>query len=203
MITGAITDEMRTGQVGGAHHRNMTWYDRIPLSDRKHVDAIADWLSPIDWQLFVTLTFPWRVCSDTADTTLKEFINRLERSIKGVISYAGGKESKDGAGYRVGHHFHILMTAKTPIPASLVAKTWRDLVGPGEKTPARPDGDSIELTKFDREKLGVQYCLKRICEADGEWIFRWLGFLNRRIPGPATMSHKKRRQLRRIGRSTH
>lgn len=61
---------------------DMAPYTLIPERDRMVVDAAAKWLRPIQWQWFVTLTFPWNVKGETADVKLKEWLNLIERALK-------------------------------------------------------------------------------------------------------------------------
>ena len=136
------------------------WCERLPGPEQATADAIAEWLSPIPWQLFITLTFPWNVTSETADRKLKEFINSLERDLKTRICYAAGRESQTKAGYSVPWHFHVLLASLEAVPVALVEASWLRLVArihadPGEQ-------DCIDVQPFNSQLRGAEYIVKQI-----------------------------------------
>jgi hypothetical protein len=62
------------------------WYDRehwAYKADRDKVAQYADWLKQVNWRLFCTFTFAWSVSDPQADRTFREFINRLEKYLRG------------------------------------------------------------------------------------------------------------------------
>jgi hypothetical protein len=71
-----------------------TWYTAIPKRDRAAVDAAAKWLAPVPWQYFVTLTFPWNVREETADSKFRQFMNTVERELRHSVCFVVGKERK-------------------------------------------------------------------------------------------------------------
>lgn len=184
----------------------MDWYDRIPETERRSVDAYAKWLKPIPWQLFVTVTFPWNVTSETADRKLKELINALERDLRDSICFVAGKERKSlSAGMSVPWHFHVLMTAHRPIPPNLVEDSWRKLVRPHAK---RVDGisvvdgksvkdDRVLVEPYNNDLRGAEYCLKSINDCDGDWTSRWLRQHHPQMKGTSRPSHRSLRQEKR------
>ena len=174
------------------------WYSKIPNGDRKVVDATAEWLAPIPWQLFATFTFPWEVNALRADWYFKRVINELEKALRHRICYFAGRERKPrSVGSEVPWHFHVLLAAECPIPAKLVSDTWRSLVGIGNRTLTHPNGDSVDLREFDPDKRGVEYCIKVLNDSHGDWSFRWLELFNIKMPRSGVMNHRKLRQLRR------
>ncbi len=104
------------------------WYNSIAARDKVVVNALAEWVRPIQWQLFVTLTFPWNVKDETADRKLATFLDQLECATKGRIGFLAGKESRSKTGSAVPFHFHLLMTALEPISSELVESLWKRLV---------------------------------------------------------------------------
>lgn len=185
----------------------LDWYDRIPVAERRSIDACAKWLRPIPWQLFVTLTFPWNVTSETADRKFKELINELERALKDSICFVAGKERKPlSAGMSVPWHFHALMTAHRLIPPGGVAISWRRLVGAGAKRAEgrsedddakSEDGDSALVEPYDSNERGPEYCLKSMNGCNGDWTFRWLREFNPTMKGTSRPSHRSLRQEKR------
>ncbi|HEY1678121.1 MAG TPA: hypothetical protein VGG04_10470, partial [Candidatus Sulfotelmatobacter sp.] len=57
-------------------------------------DVYADWVKQIDWKLFCTFTFAWRVSDPQARKTFDEFIDRLERSLRSDVCYVRGDEKR-------------------------------------------------------------------------------------------------------------
>jgi hypothetical protein len=103
--------------------QSATWYRRIQGSELGTVNALAEWLHPIPWQLFATLTFPWNVTSETADRKLREFINRLEKTLRSRVCHVAARESESKTGAAVPWHFHLLLASLETIPADLVDST--------------------------------------------------------------------------------
>jgi hypothetical protein len=178
------------------------WYDRIPEAERHIVDAYAKWLNPIPWQFFVTLTFPWDATSETADQKLKELLNALERELKNSICFMAGKERKArSAGMNVPWHFHVLMTAQCPIPKDLIEIWWRQLVG-ASGTGGLGKDDSVLVVPYDKNKRGVEYCLKLVNDCNGDWASRWLQLFHPTIKRTSQPDHRTLRQEKRFaGRS--
>jgi hypothetical protein len=92
-------------------------------------NAIRSESPQVSWQWFVTLTFPWNVRSETADTKLKQWLNLIERTIQTQVCFVDGKERKPRSrGMEVPWHFHLLVTSLVDIPKWLVEDTWRYLL---------------------------------------------------------------------------
>lgn len=47
------------------------WYNSLSAAQRRNLDAVSEWLSPIPWQFFATLEFTWNVQDETAVAKLK------------------------------------------------------------------------------------------------------------------------------------
>ena len=156
---------MRTDLTPHPEH----WYSRISQQDRAQVDALARWLHPVQWQLFVTLTFTWNVSSETADSKLREFLNAVEKDLRTKVCFVAGKERKPNSfGMEVPWHFHLLMTASCMLPPRLIEIHWTNLVGAGPKRQGQKDGDSVVVKLFDKERRGAEYCLKLINDCHGD-----------------------------------
>lgn len=171
------------------------WYDRIPSRDREVVNQVAEWIRPIPWQLFVTLTFPWNIRAETADQKLGDFINEIERNLKTRICLIAGKEGVTKHGALVPWHFHLLLASVIPIPADMVEGTWRRLVGRSNSTSA--DDDSVDVRSFIADNLGEQYVAKMIASHYGDWNVRWLHLFNPAINYTPKRDHRLIRQRRR------
>jgi hypothetical protein len=188
-----ITDNMNRDSYSTA-----AWYTQIPASDRQVVDAVSRWLAPVPWQLFATFTFPWDVATSTADAYFRRFINDLERALRHNVCFVAGKERKTSSlEAKVSWHFHAALTAHCHIPLSLVEELWRRIAGKGKKTVTHPEGDSIDVRAFDRDRMAIEYCLKSMNHCEGEWRFRWLELFNPNIPWSGAMNHRKVRQRKR------
>lgn len=178
----------------GDHSR--TWYSVLSLEDRQFADAVALWLAPVRWQYFVTLEFTRDVVPATAIATLKKYMSRVGEAHREPICFVGGLENESKVtGMKVRRHFHLLLTAQLPIPATILKQHWRDLVGVGAKDRLQPEGSSIVVEPVDPQRPGIEYCLKFANHCNGEWIFRWLEIFNPKIPRSA--NYREVRQRRR------
>ena len=181
---------------------NINWYTLIPERDRRVVNAAAKWLSPVSWQWFVTLTFPWSVKGETADAKLKEWLNRTERTLRTRVCFVAGKERKPCAhGIEAPWHFHILVTAAVAIPQGLLAQSWMDLVSHGARH-LRKDAaveDSALVESYNQDRLGAEYALKSMNTCIGDWHFRWLELFHPRMKQTSSPNHIKNRQRARFG----
>jgi hypothetical protein len=176
-------------------------YDRINQQDRDVVDAVANWLRPIPWQWFATLTFHWNVRSETADLKLRQWINTIERETRERMCYVFGKEKKGPSlGKTVPWHFHLLATSKADLPKELLESVWQKLVGKGERMEIDGDVnyDSILVEPYSTHQKGAEYCLKSLGDSGGEWGFRWLDLFNPKVAGTARPSHRSVRQRARF-----
>jgi hypothetical protein len=170
------------------------WYQRMPQTDRRTVDELAEWLRPIDWQLFVTLTFPWNARSETADVKFKSLINSLERTMQTSVCYVAGKEARSKAGAVVPWHFHALLASLAPIPASLVKLCWMESVG---RTPSDLQADDlVDVRPFNGQLQGIEYAVKQI-RTEGEWFLNAVERFHPAIEKDQPRNHRYFRKKRR------
>jgi hypothetical protein len=121
--------------VNDPDRRAGAWYRALSRDDRILIDAVKTWLSPIRWQHFVTLEFPWHVRAETAAAKLREFLNNVERELRDSVCFIGGLEEQSKSGEPVPAHFHLLVTSARPIPEQLLKEVWWRMVGHGARKP--------------------------------------------------------------------
>src|ERR1035438_1590697 len=115
--------------------RNETrWYKREHWAyeaDRTTTEEYARWLKQVDWQLFCTFTFAWRVSDQQANQTYGEFINRLEQHLKCDVGYVRGDEKRfSGCGKPAcARHFHVLLACVAPVAPEFVEAIWMSMAG--------------------------------------------------------------------------
>lgn len=193
------------------------WYHLIAEQDRVVVDAAAEWLRPVPWQWFVTLTFPWDVRSETADARLKQWLDIIERSLRTRVCFVAGKERNPRhLGMEVPWHFHLLVTSMVDLPKELLEDNWRRLVSYTTRH-RKDDGpiggslaaehvlqavdhknDSAVVESYSDNRLGPEYCLKSINNCSGDWTFRWIELFNPKIKQTNCPSHSKVRTRARF-----
>ena len=149
--------------------------DEMQYRDRAIPEAVADLVRSIDWQLFVTLEFPWNVRSETADRKFKVLIDQLEREMRTRICYLVGKESRTKSGAAVPWHFHSCLTALKPIAASQIESIWRRQV---HRSKAAEDNGVVDIRTYDPALPGVEYVTKLMSTLDVT-LATWLGPLRR------------------------
>jgi len=176
------------------------WYMRIPWRDRNVVTAVAEWLRPVRWQWFVTLTFPWDVAYSTADRKLRELINGLERFHRAPIAYVAGKESRSRHdGSRVPWHFHLLITSRVAVSREAIEALWLGLIRVGLQS----DADIVRRSKhakveaYESHRLGPEYCLKTMNEDTSDWYIHRLEEFLPGIVGPSRPNHRTVRRKKR------
>ncbi|WP_263383600.1 hypothetical protein [Granulicella arctica] len=163
--------------------------------DRRFNESVADWVRPIPWQLFVHLTFPWNVRSETADSKFREFVNDLEKTLKTRVCFIAGKEGRSKNGPTVPFHFHVAMTAAITIPLDLVKTTWRNLIGRSNASELKDD--SVRVDPWCSHADGLSYLLKQISDADSSWDCNWIGLFH---PGPLYSPDWKNERQRKTKR---
>jgi hypothetical protein len=178
------------------------WFGILPKRKRQDVDAIAKWLSPVRWQWFVTLTFPWNVRSETADKKLKALINAVECYHRAIIGMVAGKESRSRHdGSPVPWHFHLLITSHVSVSREAIQSLWLRLIRRGLQSEADilRRGEWARVEPYDAQRLGPHYCLKNMNEETSDWCFRRLREFLPSIPGAARPNHRTVRRQRRAG----
>ncbi len=168
------------------------WYDRDnwPYAEDLYTVAVfATWLKKVKWQFCCTFTFGMKHSDYHADEKFKEFINRLEATLKADVTFVRGEERQpSGCGKPAcGRHFHVLMTSAAPMSTAYVAWLWKDVAGSYD--------DGADVQPFDAKLNGVEYVLKKINKPDGDWTARNLHLV---LPmEPEKIRKRTRRQLKR------
>lgn len=185
-----------------------TWYQIITPEDRVAVEAAAEWLRPVSWQWFVTLTFPWNVRAETADRKFKSWVDLVEHDLRSRMCFVAGKERKaDTHGMNVPWHYHALVTSLAPISGELLQRHWIRLAGTGSlrKVDGAVVAESILVESYQGHKMGPEYCLKSMNDCFGEWRFRWLELFNPAIAKQTSRpNHRSNVQRRRFaGQKQH
>jgi hypothetical protein len=157
-----------------------------------NVEGYKTWLENVPWQLFCTFTFAWQVSDPQALKVFTEFVNRLERFLRGPIVFVRGDEKRySGCGMPAApRHFHALLTAHRKLDRHWVAELWMSMAG------RRENGAGANVRIYDPNLGGLAYTLKFINEPDGDWGLRNVDlFLS--PPNPHDMNCRQRRRLTR------
>jgi len=162
------------------------------MEDKKIADAYAEWIKKVDWRLFCTFTFAWRVSDQQAIKTFGEFINRLERHLKCDVGYVRGDEKRfSGCGKPAcARHFHVLMTCTAPAGHEYVEALWMSMAG------KRGDDAGAQVKPYDPNLKGASYVVKFINQVDGDWAMRKMHLFTP-PPGDEKIRTRMRRHLRR------
>jgi Ssp1 endopeptidase immunity protein Rap1a len=149
------------------------WYERehTPYAaDRKLVEEYAHWVKEIDWKLFGTFTFAWRVSDQQAEKIFAAFIDRLERTLKADVGFVRGDEKRpSGCGRPAcGRHYHALLASAAPMEAAAVEWLWMSMAG------NRSYDAGAKVEPYDPARNGAEYLMKFINKVDGDWAFRKL-----------------------------
>lgn len=173
------------------------WLRCLPARDRQVVDAEAKWLRPVEWQWFVTLTFPWNVRAETAVRKLRQFINTLEKSVRSNLCMVAGQESRSRSlGMSVRTHFHVLLTSHALISKEAIETIWLGLVT--IRAARRSENqDSVHAVAYDPRKPGAEYCLKCMNDDCGDWFMHRLEQFLPSVPGPSKPNHRTVRSAKR------
>jgi hypothetical protein len=164
------------------------------MSSHRHVtEGYQEWLQRVPWQLFCIFTFAWPVSDMQAIGVFHEFIDRLEKRIRGPITYVRGDEKRfSGCGMPgAPRHFHVLLAAHRRLDRQWVAQQWMALAG------RRKNGAGADARVYDASLGGVAYLLKFINQPQGDWD---LGNVDLYLRTPGSASHsRQRRRLARHG----
>jgi hypothetical protein len=140
-----------------------TWRRKISWSDRQATDAVSEWIQPVDWKWFLTLTSPSKLREETAEKKLKVLANSLEKFYRANICYVAARESRPlSQGMNVPHHFHLLLTSRAAISKEVIESSWARIVRGTASEHAKAEPYRSDL-------LGPEYCLKSIYDSDGNW----------------------------------
>jgi len=161
---------------------------------------MADWLRPVRWQWFVTLTFPWNVTYSTADYKLRSFTNAIERYHRTIIGYVAGKESRSRYDRgRVPWHFHLLITSPVQVSREALETLWLARIRRGSQSEADilRRGEHVTVERYQSHSLGPEYCLKTMNEDTGDWSMHRLEEFLPGNRGTARPNHRTVRRQRR------
>lgn len=163
--------------------------NRIPT---QYLQEYVAWLRPLPWEIFATLTFAWPVSDPQALKVFRQFIDRIEKGLRGPIALVRGDEKRFSGCGKPGapRHFHVLMAAHRPLDRRWVCEHWMRLAG------YRSNGAGADARIYDASLPGVDYVLKFINQPDGDWDFRNLDLF---LP-TAEVGQFSRRQRRRLVR---
>lgn len=152
---------------GRCNPRQPCWDCRLSARSRAVLDAIQRWLQ-IEWEWFITLTFPAAVPSELADVIFWAFINSLEKLYRANVCVVVGKESNSRTqGVSVPFHFHLVIKSAVTIPDDVIKSVWRNEVAAHSLSECR--NDSIVVQSFKKGKRGLEYSLKSMSNDDGHW----------------------------------
>jgi hypothetical protein len=175
--------------------RTQTWPQRLSARDHEAVDAIVEWVKPVPWQWFITLTFPWNVSWQTAVRKLRQFARGLEKVTKAKVCFVAGQESRPAQyGMNVPYHFHMLLTGQEILAQEAIVEIWQGLVSWNQ--PANEARDNFSVAAYDFRSPGAEYCFKRLND-DGDWHFHNLEHFLPSAPGPRKPNHRTVRAARR------
>jgi hypothetical protein len=175
---------------------NSYWLHNLSTRDRQAVKDIAQWLRPVLWQWFVTLTFSGNIREETATHKLRAFANDLEKFLRKNICFVAGQESEPWLdGTRVPWHFHLLLTSYVCISKEVTESTWLKQIG-------RCSGQAqilerVRVEPYEAHRLGAEYCLKQMNDANGGWHLHRLELFLPDLPGPSKPNHRTLRSARR------
>jgi hypothetical protein len=167
------------------------------VAQRSSLKACEGWLRHVPWQLFCTFTFAWQVSDPQALKVFGEFVNRLERFVRGPIVLVRGDEKRySGCGMPgAPRHFHALMAAHRRLDRSWVADHWMSLAG------RRKSGAGADVRIYDPNLDGVAYVLKFINEPFGDWDLRNVDLFLSPLDHQPLSSRQRRRRARHEKRS--
>jgi hypothetical protein len=157
-------------------------------------DAVANWLRPIQWQLFATLEFPWRARPETAGRKFAELVDKMERSLRTRVCYVNATETRSKTGSIVPLHFHAAFTAVRPISHQLVAGIWNASVGRA----ASEAGDLAQVEPYDLSRDGIRYITKLMADPDCGLDLRNVHLFNKAIAVETKQDHASLRAARRL-----
>jgi hypothetical protein len=162
----------------------------------KGLAAYVAWLQPVPWQLFGTFTFAWQVSDQQAVRTFGEFVNRMEKTLRGPITILRGDEKRfSGCGMPgAPRHFHALMATNRRLDRHFVADLWMSMAG------RRENGAGADVRIYDPSLGGLAYTLKFIDQPLGDWDFRNLDLFLRPIGREYMNSRQRRRGARHAKR---
>jgi hypothetical protein len=112
----------------------------------------------------------------------------------------GVERSASQHGVSVPCHFHLLLTAVRRLPKEFLEDVWLDLnhCSKKRKENGEPEDDSVLIMAYMEYSLGPEYCLKKMNDCQGDWLFRWLEFFLPHQKQSSSPNGRKIRQRQRF-----
>jgi hypothetical protein len=170
--------------------------------DLKRVKDYAEWLRPVPWSMFATLTFAGRVSHAQGNVVFRDFIDKSEKYLKCDIGYVRGDEKRpSGCGKSAcGLHYHAVLACAARIDISIsrsLEVLWQSMAG------KRNDDAGAQIELYDPDQKGLEYVLKGLSKPEATWDIGKLELFLPRTPGEKTTAHKRRHQQRHQLRLEH
>jgi hypothetical protein len=175
---------------------NPYWRRNLSPLDRQAVDNVGEWLRPVPWQWFVTLTLSGNIRAETATGKLRHLANELEWFHKKNVCFVAGMESGPAFhGIRVPWHFHLLLASHAHLSKQAIEITWVRQVG--RYTGLSKIRECVMVEPYDPDRLGPEYGLKMMNDTNGEWITHRLEHFLPNLPNPSKPNHRILRSAKR------
>jgi hypothetical protein len=145
---------------------------------------------------FVTLTFPTPVSIQKRDTTVKEYVQRVQKLHRHTIAFVRGDEDSTG------RHSHLILISHSPISLKHASAPWFDQVGHQYRT-------SVKAEEYVTGTGGLDYVMKgEEGKTRGDWDdskVRFSDNIGAFMAGASRRSGNARqcRYLRRLGHQPH
>jgi hypothetical protein len=167
-----------------------------PRQYRGDLNGYIEWLGPVPWQVWATLTFAWKVSDAQADRVFAAYVDRVERFLRCPLTYIRGDELRfSGCGKPASpRHYHVLFAAECRLDPRWLAAAWMALAGAGT------NGAGAHVCQYDPNRNALAYTLKLVNRPDGDWSFKNLDlFIG--VGNATERNHRARRRMSRHGRS--
>jgi hypothetical protein len=139
--------------------------------------AAAEWLNPIDWNLYGHFHMPWAARPEAALSHFKSFLNRLEKEIRSSVGCVYAMEACSLAGVSVPVHLHAALVSVKDLTPRRIVDIWAAEVGRTHGSDANLDKLAL-IELYDRSKAGIGYITKLIgdptCSVDYHNVDRFL-----------------------------
>ena len=156
-------------------------------------ESLTEWLEVIPWQVIATLEFPWTSGTWSADRRFSEFVNLMERGVRGRVCSLSAVESHRRDGSPVSAHIHAALAARMPITPTMVSDTWNHALG--RYDPSR--SDLARVSDYNPSQGGLSYILKQVTNPDCQWDVHNLEFFNPTMDFSDKRDHAALRSARR------
>jgi len=158
-------------------------------SQRRDLQTVAaEWLAPIRWQLFATLSFASsHIRPEAAITKFNEMIETVQRVQSTRLGYIYAMERRSRSGVIVPLHIHTALVALKPIDCQLVRDAWGVPRRPAADSQAEVEEPQLQtatgtnkalVEAYDPNRAGVEYLFKQIQDPDCECDSHNLEYFN-------------------------